>query len=126
MIENTQLLIPILHEEKGYFLLGNEDDANETYYFNVFITYGKNLQLAINADDAGSSRQGAKYYFRYNLFGIAIVTEKFENLRDTNSDFLAEKASARILTTASTLERFFKETLKMSPFHIDLCTDNRV
>ena len=128
-IEGTRTLvplIPILREEKGYFVLGNEENASEMYYFNVFITYGKNLHQGVSAENSGLCRQGSKYHFSYKLFGIDISTETFENLYDTTEDFLAEKASARILTNSDTLEKFFKEILTVTPFKIDLCTEKTV
>lgn len=124
--ENLEQLFPKLNEEKGYFLLGNEADATEMFYFNVFITYGKNLQLAISRANAGSSRQEVQYYFTYNLFGIDIQTEAFGNLNDTSEDFLAERASARILTNSATIEKLITELFKVSPFKINLCSEQTV
>ena len=114
-------LIPKLIEDKGYFLLGNEDRALETFYFNVYITHGKNLQRAISKPNAGTSRSQSIYYFSYDLFGVSIATESFQNLKDTTEDLLAEKASARIMTNLVALEHYFKIYCAQRPFQIDLC-----
>ena len=117
-------LAPVLMEKLGYFLLGDRKDANQTFYFNVFISSGKNLELAISEDNASLIGQGTTFYFSYNLFGCNIQTESFKNLHDTSSEFLAERASARVLTNSRTIEKFFKEVL--SPLEIDLCSNDNV
>ena len=74
IMEDCDYGIPTLIEDKGYFLLGNEDKALKTFYFNVYITHGKNLQGAISRPNAASSRSQSKYFFSYDLFGVAIST----------------------------------------------------
>lgn len=37
--------VPILDVEKGYFLLGNESDADTTFYFNIFIACVSDLKV---------------------------------------------------------------------------------
>jgi hypothetical protein len=123
-LNSDDQLAPVLMEKLGYFLLGDRKDANQTFYFNVFISSGKNLELAISEDNASLIGQGTKFYFSYNLFGCNIQTESFKNLHDTSSEFLAERASARVLTNSRTMEKFFKEVL--SPLEIDLCSNDNV
>jgi hypothetical protein len=43
--DNSSRLSPVLNEEKGYFTLGPEAEATHTFLFNVFICFGRNVQL---------------------------------------------------------------------------------
>ena len=126
VLENVDAFMPKLMEDKGYFLLGEENKASDTFYFNVYITYGKNLQRAISGQNSGSIRKESKYYFSYDLFGIGVETESFENLADTTEDFLAEKASARIMTNSAALEHYIKNVCSQHPFQIELCVVDNV
>ena len=122
VLEENEEVSPKLVADKGYFLLGSEDKAKETFFLNVYITHGKNLQRAISGSNLGSNISNAKYYFSYDLFGYNIDTESFENLHDTTDDFLTEKASARIMTNSAALEHYIKNVCSKHPFQIELCT----
>ena len=126
VLENIDAFLPKLMEDKGYFLLGEENKASDTFFFNVYITYGKNLQRAISGPNSGSIRKESKYYFSYDLFGIGVETESFENLADTTKDFLAEKASARIMTNSAALEHYIKNVCSQHPFQIELWVGDNV
>ena len=122
VLEDNEAVMPKLVADKGYFLLGSEDMAKETFFLNIYITHGKNLQHAISGSNLGSNVPNAKYYFSYDLFGVTINTESFENLYDTTDDFLTEKASARIMTNSAALEHYIKNVCSIHPFQIELCT----
>ena len=39
-------LSPVLNNDKGYFALGSESSATHVFLFNIFVCFGRHVQLA--------------------------------------------------------------------------------
>ena len=108
---------PILNNDKGYFIIGSEEEASHIFLFNIFICFGRNVQLAFPKDVKVGGEETCT--FVYNLFGTQISSKPF--LWSKIQDFQPERATAKIFTTPEKLLKFFKE--KMEAFCIFVCVD---
>ena len=102
--EASDSLIPTLIQRSkdgggGYFLIGPEAEARETFSLSLCLGRAQHLQLTAEA----STVHPDPFYWRYNLLGMEVTSEMFPGLE---ADFEAEKATALVRTSRDTLSRF--------------------
>ncbi len=110
---------PVLNEKGGYFHIGPEADATHTYMFNIFICFGRNLQLAF-PKDVKVSWDKDQLTFNYDLFGVEIKSCPFTV--ESVSKFKPERATAKLFTTPEKCLNYFKNI--MEPFEISVSMGN--
>ena len=119
--EASDSLNPTLIEDSkdgggGYFLIGPEAEATETFSLSLCLGRAQHLQLAAEA----STVHPDPFYWRYNLLGVDVTSEMFPSLE---TDFTAaEEATGEVRTSCDTLSRF----LAASSVTFKLCTGAEV
>ena len=91
--EASDSLFPTLIERSkdgcgGYFLIGPEAEATETFSLSLCLGRARHLQLAAEA----STVHPDPFYWRYNLLGVDVTSEMFPGLE---IDFEAAEEAAK-------------------------------
>ena len=113
-------LLPILNNEKGYFALGPESTATHVFLFNIFVCFGRHVQLAFPKDVKVSPKESCQ--FTYDLFGTQISSKPFHWTKI--EEFNPERATAKIYTTPEMLVQFFNEKMKLFCFFVTFQSQN--
>ena len=118
--EASDSLIPTLIQRSkdgggGYFLIGPEAEARETFSLSLCLGRAQHLQLAAEA----STVHPDPFYWQYNLLGVEVTSEMFPSLE---ADFEAEMATAQVRTSRDILARF----LAVSIVTVKLCSGSEV
>merc|ERR1712029_281920 len=95
-------IFPVLNEEAGHFLLGEDDIATEMFYYTIIIH-----------SVLGISQAWGQLYISYSLFGNKVRTDPFED----SALFSQEMATAKILSNLDTVVQYFSQ---MEPLVISL------
>ncbi|XP_076035166.1 uncharacterized protein LOC143021496 [Oratosquilla oratoria] len=113
-------LTPRLHPDGGFFQLGRPGEDIEMHFeFSVTVYFVKDLHGVIpsNLSMAFSN----KFYFRYSLLGVTIVTDAFTSLDEPN--FVPQRASARLHASQQNLLSYLDKN-HLLPIHLcagDVC-----
>ena len=114
--EASDSLFPTLIERSkdgcgGYFLIGPEAEATETFSLSLCLGRAQHLQLAAEASTVPPN----SFYWQYNLLGVDVTSEMFPSLE---TDFEAQKVTAQVQTSRDILARF----LAVSSITVKLCS----
>ena len=109
-------MCPILNNDKGYFELGAESNATNIFLFNVFVCFGRNVQLAFPKDVKVAETDDC--HFAYDLFGTQISSKPFKWPKI--EDFKPERATAKIFTSPENLIQYFNQGMDLFCFFVNV------
>ena len=117
---SSKIICPVLNNEKGYFELGMESKATNIFLFNVFICFGRNVQLAFPKDVKVDETEDC--HFSYDLFGTQISSKPFKWSKI--EDFKPERATAKIFTSPENLVQYFNQAMDVFCFFVNVRNDS--
>ena len=87
----------------GYFLIGPEAEARETFSLSLCLGRAQHLQLAAEA----STVHPDPFYWQYNLLGVEVTSEMFPGLVCDETHCAAIKFTLRIKTASVTIFQIY-------------------